>query len=198
MQNKLLIGITGGIGSGKTTASKYFEQLGYKVVYADSAAKELYSTNNGLKRKLVGEFGKGILDENENISGIAARRIILSSRDSIERVNSIVHPFVVKEIDRIISKISDRIVFVEAAIMFDSGYYKKMDYTLLIYAKKSLRVKRVMERDMISSAEVEKLMQLQMDEREKMKLADFVIKNDDTKEKFLKALKSFSQLVKNL
>jgi dephospho-CoA kinase len=119
-KNKLLIGITGGIGSGKTLASRYFENSGYKVIYADEAAKKLYRSNKALKQKLVKEFGKGILDDKGNISGLAARRIILSGKKNIKRVNRIVHPFVVKEINRIIKSIKDRIVFVEAAIMFDS------------------------------------------------------------------------------
>jgi len=76
---KILIGITGGIGSGKSIASSYFESAGYTVIYADEIAKRLYRTNSLLAHKLVGEFGKNILDKNGNISGIAARKIILSN-----------------------------------------------------------------------------------------------------------------------
>lgn len=196
-EKKLLIGITGGIGSGKTLASKYFESLGYKVIYADSAAKQLYRTNKILKQKLVREFGKGILDDKGNISGLAARKIMLSNRRNIKRVNMIVHPFVVKEIAGVINKIKDKIVFVEAAIMFDSGYYKRMDYTLLVYTPKDLRVKRVSDRDKIPAKEVKRLINLQMDERDKVKIADFVIRNDGSKQILYKRLDTFHNFVQN-
>ncbi len=82
---RLKIGITGGIGSGKSLACKYFEKLGYKVIYADRVAKELYSTNNQLIKRLVAEFGKGILDENGKLSRQNARRIIFSNNNNIKR-----------------------------------------------------------------------------------------------------------------
>ncbi|MFI5211944.1 MAG: dephospho-CoA kinase, partial [Ignavibacteria bacterium] len=99
---KLVIGITGGVGSGKSVACKYFEKLGYRVIYADVVAKELYKTNKNLRALLVKEFGKGILDSSGRISYINARKIIFSKKSNIKRVNSIVHPFVIDEIDRII------------------------------------------------------------------------------------------------
>ena len=192
---KILVGISGGIGSGKSIASKYFESHGYKVIYADKAAKDLYRTNKQLKNRLVKEFGKGILDENGNIAGREARKIILSGKRNIKRVNKIVHPFVRKEIKKIVSKIKDDLVFIEAAIMFDTGYYKKMDYTLLIYAPKQLRVKRVQQRDKISKRRIYELMNLQMDERMKRQLADFVVRNDGTKQMLYKGLKNFINML---
>jgi dephospho-CoA kinase len=196
MQNKkLLVGISGGIGSGKTLASSFLEASGYKVIYADKVAKELYRTNKQLKAQIVREFGKGVLDAGGNIAGAGARKIILSNKRNIKRVNSIVHPFVRKEISRKISLLNDKIIFVEAAIMFDTGYYKMMDLTLLIYAPKKLRVKRVMQRDNITRKNVMKFMELQMDEREKLKLADFVVRNDGTKQKLFKGLLNFLDFI---
>jgi len=195
---KLRIGITGGIGSGKTLACKYFRQLGYKVIYADDIAKQLYRTNKNLKRKLVNEFGEGILDKNGNISGSNSRRIIFSGRKNIKRVNKIVHPFVIKEIDRLISGIKNKTILIETAIMFESGYYKKLDYTVLIYANKENRIKRVRKRDKVSAAEIKKLMKLQMDEREKLKLADFVIKNNSTSKCLYGSIKSFNKILSRL
>ena len=192
---KILVGISGGIGSGKSIASKYFVSHGYKVIYADKVAKDLYRTNKQLKNRLVKEFGKGILDENGNIAGAEARKIILSGKRNIKRVNQIVHPFVRKEINKIISRIQDKIIFIEAAIMFDTGYYKKMDYTLLIYAPKQLRVKRVQQRDKFSKRKIGGLMNLQMDERKKRQLADFVVRNDGTKQMLYKGLNNFLDIL---
>jgi dephospho-CoA kinase len=201
MQNKLRpirIGITGGIGSGKSLACRYFEELGYKVVYADDIAKRLYKMNPALKKKLVAEFGRDIINEKGDIGGESARKIIFSSKKNILRVNSIVHPFVIKEIDRQISKIKKKIVLVETAIMFESGYYTRNDYNVLIYANKGVRAKRVKERDKVSMKTVEKLMNLQMKETDKIIMADFVIKNNSTKAELKKDVKMFSKILEIL
>jgi len=195
---KLKIGITGGIGSGKSLACKYFEKLGYKVIYADRVAKELYSTNKQLIKRLVAQFGKGILDENGKLSRPNARRIIFSDKRNIKRVNSIVHPFVFREMDKMVSRIKDKVVLFEAAIMFESGSYKRMDYVVLIYANKETRIKRIIKRDGVKRRDVLKLMNLQLDEREKAKRADFVIKNNATAPALEKNVKAFNRILKTL
>jgi len=195
---KLKIGITGGIGSGKSLACKYFEKLGYKVIYADRVAKELYSSNSQLIKRLVAQFGKGILDENGKLSRPNARRIIFSDKRNIKRVNSIVHPFVFREMDKMVSRIKDKVVLFEAAIMFESGSYKRMDYVVLIYANKETRIKRIIKRDGVKRRDVLKLMKLQLDEREKAKRADFVIKNNATATALEKNVKAFSRILKTL
>jgi len=195
---KLKIGITGGIGSGKSLACKYFEKLGYKVIYADRVAKELYSSNSQLIKRLVAQFGKGILDENGKLSRPNARRIIFSDKRNIKRVNSIVHPFVFREMDKMVSRIKDKVVLFEAAIMFESGSYKRMDYVVLIYANKETRIKRIIKRDGVKRRDVLKLMKLQLDEREKAKRADFVIKNNATAPALEKNVKAFNRILKTL
>ena len=194
MQNKQLrIGITGGIGSGKTLACKYFEKLGYKVIYADIIAKQLYQ--GVLKKRLVNAFGKGILDEKGNVSGPNSRRIIFSSAKNIKRVNKIVHPFVINEINRILKNIKGKIVLIETAIMFESGYYKKMDYTVLIYANKETRMNRVRKRDKMPLKDIKTLMNLQMDEKQKLKLVDFVIPNNSTPSRLYRNIKLFDKIL---
>lgn len=195
---KLRIGITGGVGSGKTLASKYFESLGYKVIYADKVAKELYIKDKKLRAKLIKEFGNGILDESGNISRENSRRIMFSDKKSIKRVNSIVHPFVFKEMDRIFRSAKSKIVFTEAAIMFETGSAKKMDYVILIYANKRNRIKRIVERDKISEADVKKIMALQMDERKKLKLADFVVKNNAAPADLKRNITSLEKILRKL
>lgn len=195
---KLKIGITGGIGSGKSLACRYFEELGYTVIYADRVAKELYLTNKQLIKRLVAEFGKGILDENGKLSRPDARRIIFSDKRNIKRVNSIVHPFVFREMDKMVSRLKDKVVLFEAAIMFESGSYKRMDYVVLIYANKETRIKRIIKRDGVKRGDVLKLMKHQLDEREKVKRADFVIKNNSTAPELKKNIKAFNKILKTL
>jgi len=193
--NRLKIGITGGIGSGKSLAAKYFESLGYKVIYADKVAKELYANNKQLINKLVKAFGNGILDENGNLSRQNARRIIFSSKKNIKRVNSIVHPFVFREMHKIYAGIKDRVVFFESAIMFESGSYKRMNYVILVYANKEIRIKRIIQRDNIKRAAILKLMKLQIDEREKLKRADFVIRNNSGTADLKKEIIAFNKIL---
>lgn len=192
------IGITGGIGSGKSLACSYFEKLGYNVIYADDIAKELYKTDKQLVKKLAAVFGKEILDEKGNLSRENARKIIFTGKKNIKRVNAIVHPFVIKEIDRRISRLKSRVVLIETAIMFESRYYTRNDYNVLIYANKSLRVKRVHERDGVPKASIEKLMKLQMPEKEKIMLADFVIKNNGSSKELFNNIKQFSKILEVL
>lgn len=195
---RLKIGITGGIGSGKSLAAKYFESLGYKVIYADKVAKELYAEDKTLLKKLVKAFGSEILDENGALSRANARKIIFSDKRNIKRVNSIVHPFVFRKMDKMYAAIIDKIVFFEAAIMFESGSYKRMDYVILVYADKETRIKRIISRDKVKRAAVLKLMKLQLDEREKLKRADFVIKNSGTPLALKKEIKAFNRILKTL
>ncbi len=195
---KLKIGITGGVGSGKSLAAGYFEKLGYKVIYADKIARELYKTNKLLLERLVKEFGSGILDENGKLSRVNSRRIIFKSKGNIKRVNSIVHPFVFQEMDRLVSKIKDRIIFFEAAIMFESGSYKRMNYVILVYANKKIRIKRIIKRDGVKRSDVLNLMKLQLDEREKVKRADFIIKNNSTPLALQKNINAFNKILKTL
>lgn len=197
-KSRLKVGITGGIGSGKSLACRYLEELGYKVIYADKIAKELYASNKALLKKLAAEFGKSILNSDGTLNRINARKAIFSNKKNIKRVNSIVHPFVFREMDRIVAGIKDRIIFFEAAIMFESGSYKRMNYVVLIYADKETRIKRIINRDGVKRRDVLKLMKLQLDEREKLKRADFVIKNNSTAAELKKKIKAFNRIIKLL
>lgn len=174
---KIVVGITGGIGTGKSLAGHYFEKAGFKVINADSFTRALYQKEPKLKTKLVKAFGNGILDVKGNISGPAARKIIFGSAVSIKRVNRIVHPFVMQAIESEIKKLKSKIVFVETAIAFESGYYKKLDYILLVTSPVELRVQRVAKRDGAKPADIEKLIKLQSDDKLKAKKSDFIINN---------------------
>jgi len=195
---KLRIGITGGVGSGKTLAAKYFESLGYTVINADKTAKELYKKNLKLKKKLVKEFGKVILDDSGSIDLKGMRKLILSGKNIIKRVNRIVHPFVFKEMDKAFNSAKGKIVFTEAAIMFETGSAKKMDYVILVYANKQNRINRITKRDGVSTSDVKKIMDIQMDERKKLKLADFTVKNNSTPADLKKNIHSLEKILRKL
>ena|SRR5260221_13421839 len=194
----ILIGITGGIGSGKSLAAHYFELLGYKVINADRLTKELYRTNAVLKAKLVKAFGNGILNAKGFVSGTEARKIIFSSPVNIKRVNKLVHPFVINAIEKELTKINAKIVLIETAIAFESGFYKKLDYMIMVYSSENFRIERVMKRDGAKKEDVEKLISLQMDEKQKLKRSDFILFNSGKKIDLKRSVKDLTKTIETI
>lgn len=184
MQNKkrLFIGVTGGIGSGKSLVCEYFKKLGCKILHADKIAKDIYKTNSELKRKLKKEFGYVIFNKRNEIDLNALRQVIFSDKKTQHRINEIVHPYVIRETTKEANHSKEKIVIKEAALIFESGSDAHLDFTILVYADKKTRMQRVMNRDGVTAKLVLNIMKLQMPENEKMKRADFIIKTNSTKE----------------
>ena len=141
-----LVGITGGIGSGKTTVSNIFSHLGYKVYNSDERAKYLMQTNNKIIRKITGLLGdtsysKGKL-EKKMIS-----HAIFNNKSLIEKINSIVHPETIKDFNSWVSKNKDSILIKESALIYQSGSYKDLDKIILVKARDEIRIERVLKRD---------------------------------------------------
>ncbi len=178
---KLLIGVTGGIGSGKSLACEYFKELGCSVFFADDIAREMYSTHAALRKKLVAEFGAGILNQDRSISFDKLRQIVFSSERNQTRVNRIVHPFVISEILRLTGNSPSKIIIVEAALIFESGFDKYLDYTILIHSSVKNRIERVRKRRKLTVSQIRSIIKLQMPEKEKLRKADIIIRNDTTK-----------------
>ncbi len=200
MQNKhsLIIGITGGIGSGKSLACEYFKKLGCKIFYADEIAKNLYFSNKKLRAALVKQFGEKILNENGLLNFPEFRKIVFKSDANQKRVNKIVHPFVISEILSQSKKARSKIVIVEAALIFESGFEKYNDYTILIYSSIKNRTERVQKRSKLSKSVIKSIMKLQMPENEKRQKADIVIENDGTKKDLQKKVKFVYGVLKAL
>jgi len=175
------LGLTGGIGSGKTLVCQVFEKLGVPVYYADRAARALMDTDEELKggiRKMFGEeaYGKEGLDR-PYLAGI-----VFGNQDKLDGLNGLVHPYVRKDFIRWTElQHESPYVVEEAAILFESGAYGEMDQTVLVYAPEELRVSRVMERDGLRREQVLSRMAHQLSEEEKMKMADHVLINDGTR-----------------
>lgn len=182
MRNKkIFVGITGGIGSGKSLVCKYLEGLGCKVLYADDIAKKLYSACPGLKKILIAEFGRDILSSDGKINPVFLSEKIFYSKSKVKRVNEIVHPFVIKEKLRLFRKIKTGIVITEAALIFESGFDRYLDYIIEVYSSQKTRIKRIKSRNNFSANKIKRIIDSQMSEQEKLKRADFVIYNNSTK-----------------
>ena len=174
----LKIGLTGGIGSGKTTVAKIFELLGVPVYYADEAAKRIMSEDEELKRSIQKQFGEAAYKGGELDSAYLSSKVF-QDPFQLEILNSLVHPATLRDAANWMGRQKTAYTIKEAALIFESGSSEQLDYVIGIYAPASLRIKRTMERNGIAYEEVVKRMNSQIDERIKMKLCDFVIYNDE-------------------
>lgn len=176
----LKVGLTGGIGSGKSTIASIFEMLGIPVYYADEATKRLMNTSPKIKEAILKNFG-----EQSYINGELDRKfiasIVFSNKEKLELLNSITHPATIEDAEKWMSEQNSPYALKEAALLFESGAAEKLDYVIGIYAPQHIRVKRVMERDKVPVEEVMKRISRQIDEEMKMKLCNFVITNNEQK-----------------
>jgi dephospho-CoA kinase len=178
LKNKLVIGITGGMGSGKTEVCRKLADAGFKVLYSDLIAKELYHKNKNLAVEMVKEFGKGILNYKGLINLAKLREEIFKNDANNKKINKVVHPVVIDYIKRQISRSKEKMIIVESAVLFESGLDKEMSYIILVYANKKNRIQRIMERDGATKADVERIMRYQDDDKTKIEKCDFVLVNN--------------------
>jgi len=174
----LKIGITGGIGSGKSTVAKVFEVLGIPVYNADDAAKRLMNEDEVLKQKIQLQFGDEVY-KNGRLDRKYLADIVFTSPEKLELLNSIVHPATINDANAWMLKQTTPYTLKEAALLFESGAAELLDYVIGVTAPAPLRLQRVMQRDNSSREEVMARMNKQMDEEIKIKLCNFIITNDE-------------------
>lgn len=176
----LTIGITGGIGSGKTTVCKVFTVLGVPVFQADSVAGKLQNEDPVVVSKLTTLFGNQIYSAEGLLDRKKLASIIFDNKFLLEEVNNIVHPAVHKAFDHWISKYGDfPYVIYEAAILFETGSFRNFDLSILVVAEEEERIGRVMKREKTTVDAIRNRMRNQMIDSEKIKLADYIINNND-------------------
>ena len=174
----LKIGLTGGMGSGKTTISKIFSVLGIPVFNADDIAKNIMNEDAGLKQSLTDLFGsEAYVNDKLNRKYIAS--IVFTDRYKLDQLNALVHPVTIAAADKWISEQTTPYILKEAALMFEAGAAAHLDYVIGVYAPQHLRLQRVIQRDDASREDILSRMNNQVDETIKMKLCDFIIVNDE-------------------
>lgn len=174
----LKIGLTGGIGSGKSTVARVFSILGIPVYDADEAARRLMNSDPRLKEEIIRFFGPssyrdGLLDRSY-IAGL-----VFNDAEKLGQLNALVHPVTIRDAEIWIGQQNASYVVKEAALLFESGAAAGLDVVVGVYAPAAIRIKRVMDRDGISAEEIRKRMDRQLDEEMKMKLCDHIVRNDE-------------------
>ncbi len=174
------VGVTGGIGSGKTLICKIFEKLGVPVFYADQEAKKILNKDRAVVEKIKQTFGPGIYDEN-GINKTTLANIIFNDSEALQKINNIVHPVVKNHFKEWLNTVDYSYAIEEAAILIETGSHHDLDYNILVYAPKELRISRVMQRDGATRNEIESRMKNQMPDEEKFKKVNYIVYNDNSR-----------------
>ena len=195
----LKVGLTGGIGSGKSTASRYFESLGAFVLDADEEAKELITSNETVQHELISEFGTDIIDGTGRVDKNKLSRVAFQDEDHQQRLNSVVHPYIFnlidKEFNRVFNDKKHGVFIVDAALIYETGFDAHLDYVIVVTAHLKNRMERALGRETLSREEILNRVGFQWPEEEKVNMADFVVHNDGTEAELQKNIES---LIKKL
>lgn len=173
-----IVGLTGGIGSGKTTVLKMFQKLGVACYIADIEAKRLMNTSEKIKARLIEEFGEESFTDS-GLNRIFLAKVVFSDPEKLKMINSIVHPEVHKDFAEFVKKAKGEYVIYESAILFESKREASCDAVITVTAPIDLRIERIINRDGISKSDILLRMNNQLSEEIKMEKSDYVIENID-------------------
>ena len=173
------VGITGGIGVGKSFVANIIEKMGYPVFYSDKVAKALMNSDLELISLIKKEFGDDVYVSNNLINNKKLSSLAFRDNKALKNLNSLVHPFVKSNFKKWCVNQKSKIVFKEAAILFESKSNIDLDRIICVSANKNIRIDRIIKRDNRSKEEILKIISNQMDQKEKEKLSDYVIFNDE-------------------
>ena len=188
-----IIGLTGGIGSGKSKVLNEFKSLGVPCYEADTVAKKLMANDRDLSIQIKGIFGIDVYCGNKLDSHKLAN-LVFNDKTKLAALNAIVHPRVASDFNLFVSKQKKPYVIKEAAILIETGAYKNFDSIILVTAPKSVRLKRVIKRDGLSAEDVLNRMECQWEDEKKIPFADFIIENDDWEKTVLQIDEIYRQL----
>lgn len=176
-----IIGLTGGIGSGKSTIATMFKNFGVPVYIADIEAKKIMHTNSTVKRHIENLFGPDAY-KGDTLNKTFIADQVFGNKELLAKLNDIVHPAVAQHFENWKKKQKAKYIIKEVAILFEKDGQKECDYTILVTAPKKLRIKRILDRDATTIEKIKQRMNNQWEDSQKIPLADFVITNIDLKE----------------
>lgn len=193
----LKIGLTGGIGSGKSTASVFLAKLGSYIFDADTEAKKILNNNKNVQNDIIEEFGSDVLDHNELIDKKKLAKVAFQDEDHQIILNSIIHPFVFKELDKQFTKISKQNKYasfiVDGALILESGLHQHLDSIVLIASLLKYRIERALKRGNLSREDILRRINLQWTDEQKADIADHTIYNNGTQKELEEKIKIFHE-----
>lgn len=197
----LVIGITGVIGSGKTTVASIIEEEGFKVYYTDKIAKEIIETDETVRKKLVSEFGKEVFNEKGQLDNKYLSDLVFNNEDdsNLIKLNNIIHPIVIQkmiEITKSCENDGDKIIFFESALIFEAGLEDGFDYIITVVSDIDKTVERL--KSNMSKIDILKRMSKQLPQEDKAKNSDFVIENNGSIEDLKKSVRFILNIVKSV
>ena len=195
----LLVGLTGGMGSGKSLAASYFKALGAQMIDADRISRELVAPGKPAWKEIIEEFGSNVLNPDQTLNRKQIAAIVFNDESKRKKLEDIIHPRVIVEERRLYERYRQKnsrvLAVIDAALLIESGNYKNVDKVVVVQCGKEEQIRRVMERDGTARSEVEKRLHSQMPLEEKVVFGDYILRNDDTRE----SLKSqVGELYRNL
>lgn len=177
MENSISVGITGGIGSGKSYVCEIIQSMGHPVFYADQEAKNILNSDDEAIAFVSNLFGHEVY-QNGQIDRKQIAKKVFENNELREKLNQYIHPKVRQRFHQWVKDSESKIVFSEAAIYFETGAYKQFDFMVLVIAPQQLKIERVMERSNMTKEQVQARMDAQWSDEKKIPLANFVINND--------------------
>jgi len=180
---KIILGVTGGFGTGKTTVVNYFKKFGAKIIDADKIAHRLIRPNSKVYRKIVGIFGGGILKKNKSIDREKLSGIIFNDKDLLKKLNRSVHPEVIRVIQREIKQLAGKMIVLDVPLLFEAGLERLVDKTVVVKVSKAKQLARLAGKALFSKENILRRIKAQLPLSDKIRRADFVIDNNGTFEK---------------
>jgi len=192
-----IVGLTGGIGSGKTTVANFFKELGVPIYIADDEAQKLMLESSLLKSELISLFGPKVY-ENGQLNKLLISESIFKDKTTLKAINNIVHPVVAIHFNKWLGLQESPYVIKEAAIFFENGSYKSLDAIITVVAPEECKIRRIMQRDIKSKKQIKAIMKNQWSDKKKIKMSDFVIENTNLKQTKLLVKEIHEKLLKKL
>ena len=181
-QNKMIIGITGSIGTGKSTVSNYLMSKGYSIVDADKISKGAYNIGSNGYKAILKVFGVEILNSNGEVDRKKIKKIVFGNSNMLKRLNMAIHPIIINEIEKEIEimLVSENVVFLDAPLLIETELHKKVDKIIIVACDKNEQINRIIKRDNITADMAVSIINSQMSIDEKLKFADYIVYNNST------------------
>jgi dephospho-CoA kinase len=194
-KNKKIYGLTGSIATGKSFVSSLLKQLGAEIIDADKIAKQVIAKGSPVLKNIKKAFGVESINADGTLNRQFIRKLITTDKNARLKLNKITHPAIIKQENKLVETSKNSIIIVDAALLIESGSYKRFEKLILVYCKPEIQLKRLMKRDNLDLQTALKHINMQMPIDEKKEYADFIIDNSNSKEETVRQVKELYELL---